>query len=240
MLASATIRLSRTVVQTCTRVGGRNPVGRTAIRNFGRSAILSDDELPYHIVVGMPALSPTMESGVLAEWYVEEGGSFSAGESIAKIETDKASIDFEAQDDGYVAKILHKAGSDDIDCGVPILVTVDEEDDCAAFKDYVVVAEEAAAPEPAAAVAPPPPPPPVVEAVAPPPPPVPAPVVAATPAAVVEAPVPVAETIAAALDPVMSTGWGEFAKLNSPILKTLSKNQKSYVELYGTTGMIPL
>ena len=74
-------------------------------RNFTRSAVLSDDDLPYHIVVGMPALSPTMETGTLTEWYVEEGGGFSAGESIAKIETDKASIDFEAQDDGFIGKL---------------------------------------------------------------------------------------------------------------------------------------
>ena len=77
-------------------------------RNFTRSAVLSDDELPYHIVVGMPALSPTMETGILSEWYVEEGGGFSAGESIAKIETDKASIDFEAQDDGFVGKLCSR------------------------------------------------------------------------------------------------------------------------------------
>ena len=74
-------------------------------RNFSRSAILSDDDLPYHIVVGMPALSPTMETGTLSEWYLEEGSGFSAGESIAKIETDKASIDFEAQDDGYIGTL---------------------------------------------------------------------------------------------------------------------------------------
>lgn len=74
-------------------------------RTFSRSAILSDDDLPYHIVVGMPALSPTMETGTLSEWYLEEGSGFSAGESIAKIETDKASIDFEAQDDGYIGTL---------------------------------------------------------------------------------------------------------------------------------------
>lgn len=74
-------------------------------RNFSRSAYLFDDDLPYHIVVGMPALSPTMETGSLSEWYVEEGSMFSAGEAIAKIETDKASIDFEAQDDGYIGKL---------------------------------------------------------------------------------------------------------------------------------------
>ena len=78
-------------------------------RNFTRSAILSDDDLPYHIVVGMPALSPTMETGTLSEWYVEEGSGFSAGESIAKIETDKASIDFEAQDDGFIGKLLQQS-----------------------------------------------------------------------------------------------------------------------------------
>ena len=98
-------------------------------RNFSRSAILSDDDLPYHIVVGMPALSPTMETGTLSEWYVEEGSGFSAGESIAKIETDKASIDFEAQDDGFIAKILMDPGTEDIEVGVPIMVTVEEEED---------------------------------------------------------------------------------------------------------------
>ena len=70
----------------------------------------NDADLPYHLVVGLPALSPTMESGALAEWYVKEGDSFSAGDGLAKIETDKASMDFEAQDDGYVAKILVEAG----------------------------------------------------------------------------------------------------------------------------------
>lgn len=239
MLASATIRLSNTAVRRCTRFG-LNPVTKTSIRNFGCSAVLSDDDLPYHIVVGMPALSPTMESGTLSEWYVEEGGSFSAGESLAKIETDKASIDFEAQDDGYVAKILMDAGGDEIDCGVPILVTVEEEEDVAAFKDFVL--DESSAPEPAVAaepepaVASPPPPPPVVEAAAAPPPPPPAvePVVAEAP--------PAEESIAAAstIPSPMSTGWGEFVTVSSPILKTLEKKQNAYLELYGTTGQTVL
>jgi len=59
-------------------------------------ALQAGDDLPYHLVVGLPALSPTMESGVLAEWYLKEGESFSAGDALAKIETDKASMDFEA------------------------------------------------------------------------------------------------------------------------------------------------
>eukprot|EP00428_Durinskia_dybowskii_P053005 CAMPEP_0170316614 /NCGR_PEP_ID=MMETSP0116_2-20130129/58946_1 /TAXON_ID=400756 /ORGANISM="Durinskia baltica, Strain CSIRO CS-38" /LENGTH=66 /DNA_ID=CAMNT_0010569195 /DNA_START=43 /DNA_END=239 /DNA_ORIENTATION=+ len=66
-----------------------------------------------------------METGILAEWYIQEGSGFAAGEAIAKIETDKASIDFEAQDDGFVAKILMEAGSGvDIPVNTPIMITV--------------------------------------------------------------------------------------------------------------------
>lgn len=87
----------------------------------------------------MPALSPTMEAGTIASWKVSEGQSFSAGESLAEIETDKATIDFEAQDDGVVAKILVSGGDGkEIKVGVPILVTVEEEDHVGAFKDFVV------------------------------------------------------------------------------------------------------
>ena len=51
-----------------------------------------DGDLPYHLVVGMPALSPTMEAGTIAEWNVKEGEAFAAGDSVAEIETDKATI----------------------------------------------------------------------------------------------------------------------------------------------------
>lgn len=194
-----------------------------------------DDDLPYHLVVGMPALSPTMETGILAEWYVSEGSEFSAGQPLAKIETDKASMDFEAQDEGVVAKIIMEAGGDDIPVGTPIMVTVEEAEDAAAFADFV--AEAPAAPEePAAPVADTAPPPPAT----PPPPPA-API--APPAPVAE-PEPVAppdmEELVAAVAPTMSTGWGEFAKINSPISKTMSKSQTEYVEMYGTTGQVPL
>jgi len=238
MLSLATTRLTSTAVRRCSRYGFDS--GRTAIRNFSRSALVANDDLPYHIVVGMPALSPTMETGTLSEWYVEEGSGFSAGESIAKIETDKASIDFEAQDDGFIAKILMEPGTEDIEVGVPIMVTVEEEEDVAAFADFVVD-EPAAAPAAAE-----PEPEPVVEAVAPPPPPAPvaaaappAPVVEVAPAAVAVEEPPEMEAMAAAIAPVMSTGWGDFAKINSPILKTLSKQQQEYVAKYGTTGQVP-
>jgi len=93
---------------------------------------------PPHEVVGMPALSPTMESGTIAAWNLEEGSTFAAGDVLCSIETDKATVDFEAQDEGVVAKIIAEAGSAEIDCGTPIMVIVEEEDDVAAFNDFVV------------------------------------------------------------------------------------------------------
>jgi len=100
----------------------------------------------------MPSLSPTMESGTISAWNVDEGSAYAAGDSICSIETDKATIDFEAQDDGIIAKIIAQAGSDDIPCGTPIMVTVEEEGDVAAFKDFVVESSSAAAAEPAVIV----------------------------------------------------------------------------------------
>lgn len=108
---------------------------------------------PPHEVVGLPALSPTMETGTIASWNKEEGDSFGPGEVLCSVETDKATVDFEAQDDGFVAKILVPAGADEIQCGQPIMITVEEGEDVSGFADYVV--EESAAPaEPAPAAEP--------------------------------------------------------------------------------------
>ena len=68
--------------------------------------------LPDHEVVGMPALSPTMEVGTLSSWKVQAGDEFGAGDVLAEIETDKASIDFVTEDDGVVAKILATEGAE--------------------------------------------------------------------------------------------------------------------------------
>ena len=195
----------------------------------------------------MPALSPTMESGTLSEWYLDEGQEFAAGDAIAKIETDKASIDFEAQDDGVVAKILVPNNTEDIVVGTPIMVTVEDTEDAGAFANFKVEETAAAAPEPAAAAAAAPAPEPVapaaepvappakVEAVAPPPPaPTPEPVVAEPPVAAVSV------SPSASIPPVMSTGWGGYAKVSSAIAKTLSKDQNDYVSKYGSTGQVPL
>jgi pyruvate dehydrogenase E2 component (dihydrolipoamide acetyltransferase) len=81
----------------------------------------------------MPALSPTMERGTIASWSIAEGGEISAGSPICEIETDKATVDFEAQDDGFLAKILLPAGTQDVPVGTPIGVSVEDASDVAAF-----------------------------------------------------------------------------------------------------------
>ena len=66
------------------------------------------------INVTMPALSPTMEEGNLAKWLVKEGDEISSGDVIAEIETDKATMEVEAVDEGTVAKILVPAGTEGV------------------------------------------------------------------------------------------------------------------------------
>lgn len=98
-----------------------------------------------------------METGTISKWELAEGESFSAGSVICSIETDKATMDFEAQDDGVLAKIL-KDGSDavDLSIGSPIAIIVEEPEDVAAFANYVLAEEavEVGASEPVAKDAP--------------------------------------------------------------------------------------
>src|SRR6185437_4552352 len=68
----------------------------------------------------MPALSPTMEEGTLAKWLVKEGDDVKSGDILAEIETDKATMEFEAVDEGKIAKILVPEGSEGVKVGQPI------------------------------------------------------------------------------------------------------------------------
>lgn len=65
---------------------------------------------PPHKLVPMPSLSPTMEAGSIAKWIVQEGGKFEAGQAICEVETDKATVTYDATDDGFLAKILVGSG----------------------------------------------------------------------------------------------------------------------------------
>jgi pyruvate dehydrogenase E1 component beta subunit len=70
----------------------------------------------------MPALSPTMEEGTLAKWLVKEGDTVASGDIIAEIETDKATMEFEAVDDGVIGKLLVAAGTEGVKVNTPIAV----------------------------------------------------------------------------------------------------------------------
>jgi len=97
----------------------------------------------------MPALSPTMEEGTLAKWLVKEGDDVKSGDILAEIETDKATMEFEAVDEGKIAKILVPEGSEGVKVGAPIaLLAADGES-----------ASSATAPSPGSAAASPPSPP---------------------------------------------------------------------------------
>ncbi len=80
----------------------------------------------------MPALSPTMEEGTLAKWLVKEGDEVSSGQIIAEIETDKATMEFEAVDEGTVGKILIDEGTEGVKVNTPIAVLLEEGDDASA------------------------------------------------------------------------------------------------------------
>ena len=80
----------------------------------------------------MPALSPTMEEGTLAKWLVKEGDTVKSGDILAEIETDKATMEFEAVDEGTVAKILVAEGTDGVKVGTVIALIAGEGEEVSA------------------------------------------------------------------------------------------------------------
>lgn len=93
-------------------------------------------KFPSHVVINMPALSPTMTQGGIVSWSKAVGDELVPGEPIAEIETDKASMDFEFQEEGYLAKILMDEGAKDVPVGTPIAVYVEEKGDVSAFEGF--------------------------------------------------------------------------------------------------------
>ena len=81
------------------------------------------------IELKMPALSPTMEEGTLAKWLVKEGDTVASGDIMAEIETDKATMEFEAVDEGVIAKILIAEGTDGVKVGTVIAIIAEEGED---------------------------------------------------------------------------------------------------------------
>jgi len=99
------------------------------------------------INITMPALSPTMEEGTLAKWLVKEGDTVSSGDIIAEIETDKATMEVEAADEGTIAKILVSEGTEGVKVNAVIAVLAEEGEDASSIK----APKESASPEKAGA-----------------------------------------------------------------------------------------
>ncbi|MCY4178968.1 MAG: biotin/lipoyl-binding protein, partial [Litoreibacter sp.] len=99
----------------------------------------------------MPALSPTMEEGTLAKWLVKEGDTVNSGDILAEIETDKATMEFEAVDEGTVGKILIAEGTEGVAVNTPIAVLVEEGESADDIAEAKLADAEAAVDEPAAA-----------------------------------------------------------------------------------------
>jgi pyruvate dehydrogenase E2 component (dihydrolipoamide acetyltransferase) len=97
--------------------------------------------------IQMPALSPTMEEGTLAKWLVKEGDTVSSGDLLAEIETDKATMEFEAVDEGIVAKILVAEGAEGVKVGTVIAIIAEEGEDVAAAAADGASADAAPAPK---------------------------------------------------------------------------------------------
>jgi pyruvate dehydrogenase E2 component (dihydrolipoamide acetyltransferase) len=103
--------------------------------------------MPINIL--MPALSPTMEAGNLAKWLKKEGDAVKPGDVIAEIETDKATMEVEAVDEGTLGKILVPEGAQEVKVNAPIAILLEEGEDASALKDA-----PAAAPPPTGEAAP--------------------------------------------------------------------------------------
>ena len=170
--------------------------------------------MPINIL--MPALSPTMEKGNLAKWLKKEGDKIKSGDVIAEIETDKATMEVEAVDEGTLAKILVPEGTQDVAVNDVIAVLAGDGED--------VKAAGAAAPKPAPAAAAP----------APKPAPAAAPAVAAAPAAPAPAPVVASPPTAPATSP-QTNGHGRI--FSSPLARRLAK--EAGIELARIMGSGP-
>lgn len=190
--------------------------------------------------LSLATLTPqTMETGVIAEWLKKEGELVKSGDVMAKIETDKATVDFEATDEVIMAKIIVPAGST-VSVGQPICITVEEAGDVASFASYTVpgaVAKVVAAPLPA-----------VVQKTAPAPAPLPAPIAAPIKSAPVTVAAPIAKSLppAAAVTSASSSistadyvawpAWG-LSLSKSPLGFTAAKAQAAYTAAYGFSGV---
>ncbi|KAI1432896.1 dihydrolipoamide acetyltransferase component [Xylaria sp. CBS 124048] len=116
--------LRRHALQRVSAVAGVSPLARYYA------------SFPPHTIIKMPALSPTMTAGNIGAWQKKAGDAIAPGDVLVEIETDKAQMDFEFQEEGVIAKVLKEAGEKDIAVGNPIAVLVEEGTDVSAFESF--------------------------------------------------------------------------------------------------------
>lgn len=85
--------------------------------------------LPKHQVMNMPALSPTMDKGNIMKWLKKEGDRVEPGDVICEVETDKATVGFEVQEEGFIARILKPEGSKGVSVGEEVAIVVFKQSD---------------------------------------------------------------------------------------------------------------
>ncbi|KAH7022366.1 2-oxoacid dehydrogenases acyltransferase-domain-containing protein [Ilyonectria destructans] len=105
---------------------------------FAAHAVRCYASFPSHQVIKMPALSPTMTQGNIGSWQKKAGDVLAPGDVLVEIETDKAQMDFEFQEEGVLAKLLKESGEKDIPVGTPIAVLVEEGADISAFESFTI------------------------------------------------------------------------------------------------------
>ncbi|KAK8551303.1 hypothetical protein V6N13_119774 [Hibiscus sabdariffa] len=125
---------------------------------LSRRGFASEAGLPPHQEIGMPSLSPTMTEGNIARWLKKEGDKVTPGEVLCEVETDKATVEMECMEEGYLAKIIKGDGSKEIKVGEIIAITVEEEEDIVKFNDYSPATSDSSASSAKDLAAPPPPP----------------------------------------------------------------------------------
>ncbi|KAF2762147.1 dihydrolipoyllysine-residue acetyltransferase component of pyruvate dehydrogenase complex mitochondrial precursor [Pseudovirgaria hyperparasitica] len=148
-MSAAPAMFARSSAQLCMRssivVGGAQSFSRSTQFVVKRTPALAalaryyaSKSFPPHTVISMPALSPTMTSGNIGTWQKKAGDSLAPGDVLVEIETDKAQMDFEFQDEGTLAKILKDSGEKDVAVGSPIAIMIGEGEDVSAFESFSV------------------------------------------------------------------------------------------------------
>ena len=206
-----------------------------AARRHITSTASARADWPSHEILPLAALSPTMERGGVANWVKKEGDEISAGDVVLELETDKATLDFEAQDDSFLAKILVEAGTSDLPVGTPLAVLVEDEDDIAAFAGATLADFEGSSSESAVESAP------AAESVSEPdtaaaPTPTPPPAAPAGPAPAV-APTSIIPKPAGDVDSKLSSDRYGTSMRTSTLSAFLLEQQAEYVARFGSTGL---